>query len=488
MHQIEKKQFRVVIVGAGVSGLVLAHALELAKIDFILLEKGMVAPPWGTSITSKDTWPALGSSDTSPVVPAGARLLHQIGILEAVERKCTPMKNFCCRLPDTGRTVLEDRWFDAMREKLGYPDLTLERREYLQVLYDELPNKSKVLTGKRVKNVVDNEEEAFVELDGGSVERGDLIVGCDGVHSTVRKAMWEIANQTIPNFITPQEKQTMVTTYSCLLGIAPQQAGTGFNEQDMIFVSNQGYTFQFLTQPDKIYFMIHHKLPEPVRWPNRIRYSEKDAEELAAKFAEHPIGDSLVFGDLWCNRIRGHLISLEEGVLEHFFFGRTVLIGDAAHKVTPNAAMGGASAMEDSIALANTIHKLAQQKQSSPHPPPTEYLTAKNPPYNDNNNNIKPSKQDVALALQSYQNERKPRLQKIHDESAFVTRLQSYDTWFLYLLMRWVLPLIGLAPIVHNVSKLGAGGPRLEYVDVEEESGTIPWVHPMPKKSKGVAA
>lgn len=169
---------------------------------------------------------------------------------------------------------------------------------------------------------------------------------------------------------------------------------------------------------------------------------------------------------------------------------------DEIAQVTPNAAMGGASAMEDSIALANTIHKLVQQKKTSPHPPPTDYLTAKNPPYNNTNNtnnnininNIKPSKQDVALALQSYQSERKPRLQKIHDESAFVTRLQSYDTWFLYLLMRWLLPLIGLAPIVHNVSKLGAGGPRLEYVDVEEESGTIPWVNPMPKKSKGVAA
>lgn len=146
--------------------------------------------------------------------------------------------------------------------------------------------------------------------------------------------------------------------------------------------------------------------------------------------------------------------------------------------------MGGASAMEDSIALANTIHKLSQQQTLRP----TDYLTAKNPPYNNNNNNkMKPSKRDVALALQSYQNERKPRLQKIHDESAFVTRLQSYDTWFLYLLMRWVLPWIGLAPIVHNVSKLGAGGPRLEYVDVEEESGTIPWVHPMPR-SKGVVA
>jgi 2-polyprenyl-6-methoxyphenol hydroxylase-like FAD-dependent oxidoreductase len=113
----------------------------------------------------------------------------------------------------------------------------------------------------------------------------------------------------------------MLTTYGCLLGIAPMQPGLGKN--DMTFVCNKGYTFQFLTQPDAIYFMIHHKLPEPVRWPNKLRYTDKDAEEMAAKFADHPISDT----------VRGHLISLEEGVLEHFFFGRTVVIGDAAHKV-----------------------------------------------------------------------------------------------------------------------------------------------------------
>lgn len=84
----------------------------------------------------------------------------------------------------------------------------MERREFLQILYDELPNKSKVLTRKRVKTVVDNEDEAYVELEDGSVERGDIVVGCDGVHSTVREAMWAIANKTIPNYISNKEKQS----------------------------------------------------------------------------------------------------------------------------------------------------------------------------------------------------------------------------------------------------------------------------------------
>lgn len=92
--------------------------------------------------------------------------------------------------------------------RLGYPDLTLERREFLQVLYDELPDKSKILTGKRVQHVVDNEDEAYVELKDGSVERGDIIVGGDGVHSTVREVMWNAANKAIPDFISKKEKES----------------------------------------------------------------------------------------------------------------------------------------------------------------------------------------------------------------------------------------------------------------------------------------
>ena len=121
--------------------------------------------------------------------------------------------------------------------------------------------------------------------------------------------------------------------------------------------------------------------------------------------------------------------------------------------------------MEDSIALANAIHGLVKY-----------------------NSEERTCKEEVTSALQQYQDERKPRLKKIHDESAFVTRLQSYDTWFLYLLMRWILPLIGLAPIVHNVSKLGSQGPRLKYVEVNEEQGTIPWLNPQPKSSMKAAA
>jgi hypothetical protein len=48
---------------------------------------------------------------------------------------------------------------------------------------------------------------------------------------------------------------------------------------------------------------------------------------------DQPIFENLVFGDIWRKRYRAQIVDIEEGVLSKWHFGRTVLVGDAAHKV-----------------------------------------------------------------------------------------------------------------------------------------------------------
>ena len=56
-------------------------------------------------------------------------------------------------------------------------------------------------------------------------------------------------------------------------------------------------------------------------------------EAVVGKILECPITETVVFGELWKRRFKAQMISLEEGVLEHWFFGRIILAGDAIHKV-----------------------------------------------------------------------------------------------------------------------------------------------------------
>lgn len=113
--------------------------------------------------------------------------------------------------------------------------------------------------------------------------------------------------------------------------MAPPAPGLG--QRDMTVVHNKQYSFLTLTQPDHVFFFVFFLLEKPFTWPKRERYTDEDAEALAASVADHPISPSMVFGELWKKRYRGTLISIEEGVLEHWYHGRIVLAGDAVHKV-----------------------------------------------------------------------------------------------------------------------------------------------------------
>ena len=89
----------------------------------------------------------------------------------------------------------------------GYTTLTLERRAFLQTLYDQLRDKSKIIERSRVENIIEENEIVRVVLKDGTEHVGDLVVGSDGVHSKVRELMWRNANESIPGFISAAEKR-----------------------------------------------------------------------------------------------------------------------------------------------------------------------------------------------------------------------------------------------------------------------------------------
>lgn len=75
----------------------------------------------------------------------------------------------------------------------------------LQVLYDNLLHKDRVLTKKRVSEVNLVDSGVHVRTADGDLFEGDIIVGADGIHSTVRDEMWRIGHQLSPGYFPPDE-------------------------------------------------------------------------------------------------------------------------------------------------------------------------------------------------------------------------------------------------------------------------------------------
>lgn len=101
------KDFKVIIVGGSVSGLALAHCLERLGIDYEVLEK------------NEDISAHVGAS--IGILPNGARILDQLGLLETIEKEVQPIDTARISFPD-GYAFRSD--FPSDWEKSYVPDVT----------------------------------------------------------------------------------------------------------------------------------------------------------------------------------------------------------------------------------------------------------------------------------------------------------------------------------------------------------------------------
>jgi 2-polyprenyl-6-methoxyphenol hydroxylase-like FAD-dependent oxidoreductase len=75
----------------------------------------------------------------------------------------------------------------------------------LQVLYDNIHDKKRILTKKKIQKVALTIDGIVAKTSDGSSYKGDILVGADGNHSTVRDEMWQIADQLSPGWIGSNE-------------------------------------------------------------------------------------------------------------------------------------------------------------------------------------------------------------------------------------------------------------------------------------------
>jgi 2-polyprenyl-6-methoxyphenol hydroxylase-like FAD-dependent oxidoreductase len=76
----------------------------------------------------------------------------------------------------------------------------------LKVLYENIKDKKKVLTGKRLEKIIEmNDKGVKAVTTDGSIYSGDILIGADGVHSTTRGQMWELAARLEPNYFDHEE-------------------------------------------------------------------------------------------------------------------------------------------------------------------------------------------------------------------------------------------------------------------------------------------
>ncbi|KAL1638039.1 hypothetical protein SLS58_009060 [Diplodia intermedia] len=226
--------FRVAIVGGSIPGLTLALALEKSGIDFVVLEAyPEMAPQVGASIA---------------VLPNGFRILDQLGCYEHLLQRvnCT-IDNFIIRDSD-GRVLTHVKHLDHhLVQRHGYPMIFFERRMVIEVLYQHITQKEKVLTSRKVTQVEERDDGVTITTENGEGYTADVVIGADGIHSTVGKEIWKINSERNPNDLPVQ--------YRCLFGISEKVAGIA--EDALHHVTNEGSSLFAASGPnDRTYWCL----------------------------------------------------------------------------------------------------------------------------------------------------------------------------------------------------------------------------------------
>ncbi|KAJ0109587.1 hypothetical protein J7T55_014149 [Diaporthe amygdali] len=340
--------FKVIIIGGGPTGLALAHMLHLAGIDYKLYDK------------RKDLCERHGAG--LAIQPQNCRILEQLGILdEVIQQELAPEMQVHREVNADGNIQAEYPFFHWLKENHGYTMLLFERWQYLQLLYDTLPDReSHIVINKTFQSLcMIGDAKVGVRFTDGSEDEGSMVIGADGVYSRVRDCVIHQAPKSV------FEHKPYRISFRALYGVGTLPAG--LDSGVVREIPHQGWWFQIISQPQRVFWMLYQALDRPTT--HATFYREEEAEALAAQHGDCPVGEGLTLRDLRTSKTFEKLAVLEEGIAPKWYWKRVVLIGDAVHKVTPNQAHGANIGLESAACLVNQLRSLIKL---SPNPTETQ--------------------------------------------------------------------------------------------------------------------
>lgn len=324
----------VLIIGGGIGGLTLALSLHQAGIACRVFEAAPEIKPLGVGIN---------------LLPHGMRELTELGLQERLAAVAVETRELCFYNRFGQFIFREPRGRFA-----GYdwPQLSIHRASLheilLQAVHERLGEDSVVLGGKCVA-VKEKENQVSITLENGSIAEGSCVIGCDGIHSTVRKLLFPSEG---PPGYQGINMWRGVTRAKPFLGGA-SMAVAGWLEVGKMVVYPIGNTLDVQGR-------------QLINWVAEIQSPRNVMQDwnLGGKIEDfYPHFENWRFDWLDC----AALIREADQVLEYpmvdrdplpyWTRGKITLLGDAAHPMYPRGSNGAGQAILDARALVGCLKR-----------------------------------------------------------------------------------------------------------------------------------
>lgn len=321
------------------------------------------------------------------IPPSAARVLDNFGAWERIlAADLAPTTHTTYRYADG--EVLESINYAALQSRFGYPVMAVTRERYQRELFLEAINAGvEVRFACRVRHI--NETGPSVILTSGEHIEGDLIIGADGIKSTVRTVVLGSNDvEPIPEAVAYQFEVPSQAMKSSPV-TAPLMEGSLIHSwygPDRHLISGTSSRGDSYVVTVTVY---------PAADDNIADTLNVLAANTSSSYRHGDVSSLIKRVEMFEPRVRkiAELVKPEDCFLWKLAYipkldswvspsGRVTILGDAAHAMVPHLGMGAATAVEDGGVLVECLGR------------------ARSP-------------DDIPLALSAYQKIRKPRAEQI---------------------------------------------------------------------------
>lgn len=357
---MSSSELEIAIIGAGLSGLSLALALDKHNIRCTLYE-GRDAP--------------LDTGGGLMLFPNGLKVLQTIDVYESLLEHAYPFDHAYVQNGLTGEIMQSIE--NGSIPKYGMHAVRILRYTLLDQLLTQVRKRNiPIHFNRRYSHVVtETKEEVTWQFDDGSSGKASILVGADGIHSSVRKYLAPDVKPIYQGFIT-----LVGAVPTVQLGL-PKEDFKNLNDPKNKFPMPGGIVVPqfgaFVAAPqtksgDQLMITVMRAFPqEPERW----RPIDDDKDRLRSMFRENsdkfPQVVRNALSDIPAKQLRvwpaytmpllEHWTSAKTGAGPK---GRVVIIGDAAHALPPSSGQGVNQAFEDIYTFAAVLGSLGGSPSS----------------------------------------------------------------------------------------------------------------------------
>lgn len=326
MKPTELKDLKVAIVGGGYGGAAAAKALQSIGVEDIhIYEQATKLTQIGAGIGLR---------------PATMDLFRQWGIFDTIAAVSTPSNQLNILTADGEKVIAQEPW-PGLND---YGETThchlIHRGDFIEALLSTLPE-GMVHINHKLVSIEDQGSQAELTFENGTIVTADVVIGADGIRSTVRKQLFSDAEPVFSG----EHAYRAVIPMDDALGLAPDNNPRFYMGED----GTVAYNLPLRSRNEMSYDITAKS--DDNSWSPKVTKDEILA--TIKGFDERIIN---VAKNLDIDRVTSRAV-FDIDPVDNWHTDSVALLGDAAHAMLHHQGQGANSAIQDVGGLVDAFRQ-----------------------------------------------------------------------------------------------------------------------------------